>query len=55
VPEKEGGSNRLDNLIVLCPYCHDLTHRNEIPLEELQSWIKNRESRFRFNPQWKYR
>ncbi len=27
VDEKDGGTNKLDNLIVLCPYCHDLAHR----------------------------
>jgi hypothetical protein len=54
VDEKEGGTNRLDNLIVLCPYCHDLAHRNEIPEKELRDWISNRENRFKSKPNWKY-
>ncbi len=52
--EKEGGSNRLENLIVLCPYCHDLAHRHEIPEQEMRDWISNRENRFKFKPDWKY-
>jgi len=54
IDEKEGGTNRLDNLIVLCPYCHDLAHRNEIPEKELRDWISNRENRFKSKPNWKY-
>jgi predicted HNH restriction endonuclease len=54
VDEKEGGTNKLDNLIVLCPYCHDLAHRNEIPVEEMNAWISNREERFKFKPEWHY-
>jgi len=54
VDEKDGGTNRLDNLIVLCPYCHDLAHRQEIPVEEMQDWIGNRENRFKVKPDWKY-
>jgi hypothetical protein len=54
VEEKDGGTNRLDNLIVLCPYCHDLAHRGEIPEEEMREWIGNRETRFKFKPDWKY-
>ena len=54
VEEKEGGSNKLENLIVLCPYCHDLAHRHEIPEEEMRNWISNREARFRFKMVWKY-
>jgi hypothetical protein len=54
VDEKDGGTNRLDNLIVLCPYCHDLAHRKEIPLAEMHEWINNRENRFKNKPDWKY-
>ena len=54
IDEKEGGTNKLDNLIVLCPYCHDLAHRNEIPEKELRDWISNRENRFKSKPNWKY-
>jgi 5-methylcytosine-specific restriction endonuclease McrA len=54
VDEKEGGDNTLDNLIVLCPYCHDLAHRNEIPQKEMREWIVDREDRFKFKPDWHY-
>jgi hypothetical protein len=52
--EKDGGTNRLDNLIVLCPFCHDLAHKNEIPEREMRNWISNREERFKFKPTWPY-
>jgi hypothetical protein len=54
VDEKDGGTNKLENLIVLCPYCHDLAHRNEIPEKEMRDWISNREERFKFKPEWHY-
>ncbi len=54
VDEKEGGDNTLDNLIVLCPYCHGLAHSNEIPVEEMREWISDRETRFKFKPEWPY-
>jgi hypothetical protein len=55
VEEKSGGTNKLDNLIVLCPYCHDLAHRQEIPEKEMRDWISNREDRFKFKPDWKHK
>ncbi len=54
VDESKGGTNRLDNLIVLCPYCHELAHRNEIPEEEMREWINHREERFKAKLQWPY-
>jgi hypothetical protein len=54
IKEKNGGTNKLDNLIVLCPYCHDLAHRQEIPEKEMRDWISNREDRFKFKPEWHY-
>ncbi len=54
IDEKNGGTNRLDNLIVLCPYCHDLAHKNEIPEKEMRLWISNREKRFKFKVNWRY-
>lgn len=54
VDEKDGGTNKLDNLIVLCPYCHDLAHRNEMPVEEMSEWIANREERFKSKLEWHY-
>lgn len=54
VDEKNGGTNKLDNLIILCPYCHDLAHRSEIPENEMQDWISNRGERLKFKLEWKY-
>ena len=54
VDEKDGGTNKLNNLIVLCPYCHDLAHKNEMPEKEMRNWISNREARFKFKMVWKY-
>jgi hypothetical protein len=54
INEKEGGTNKLDNLIVLCPYCHELAHKDEIPEKEMRDWISNREERFKFKPEWPY-
>lgn len=34
----EGGSNTADNLIALCPTCHALHHRKEIPQEAVRVW-----------------
>jgi hypothetical protein len=55
IEEKDGGTNKLDNLIVLCPFCHDLAHRKEIPDKEMRDWISNRDERFKFKPEWHYR
>jgi 5-methylcytosine-specific restriction endonuclease McrA len=54
IDEKDGGDNKLDNLIVLCSFCHDLAHKNEIPEDELRAWIANREERSQFKPNWHY-
>jgi 5-methylcytosine-specific restriction endonuclease McrA len=51
VDEKDGGDNKLDNLIVLCPYCHDLAHKNEMPEKEMREWT-SREDRFKSKPDW---
>ena len=34
----EGGPNTADNLIALCPTCHALHHRKEIPQEAIRVW-----------------
>jgi len=34
----EGGSNAPDNLIALCPNCHNLHHAGTITLSSLRSW-----------------
>lgn len=33
IPKGQGGSDRIDNLITLCPYCHSLAHgvRTDFP------------------------
>jgi hypothetical protein len=54
IDEKNGGTNKLENLIVFCPYCHDLAHKNEIPEKEMRLWISNREDRFKFKLNWPY-
>ncbi len=55
VSEVEGGTNRLDNLLVLCPTCHAAADNNEISEEELQSWIKERAERFKTDLDWPYK
>jgi 5-methylcytosine-specific restriction endonuclease McrA len=54
IDEKDGGTHQLENLIILCPYCHDLAHKNEIPISKMREWIANREERFKFNLDWPY-
>jgi hypothetical protein len=54
VEGKDNGANKLENLIVLCPYCHDLAHRGEIPEKEMREWISDRQERWKFKPDWKY-
>jgi hypothetical protein len=54
VDEKDGGNNKLENLIVLCPYCHELVHKGEVPEKEMRDWIGNRDDRFRAKLVWPY-
>ncbi len=51
----DGGSNELNNLIVLCLKCHAAAHNNEITEEELQSWLLERAERFRTDLDWPYK
>ncbi len=51
----DAGSNNLNNLIVLCPKCNALAHNNEITVEELKSWLVEREKRFKSDLDWPYR
>ncbi len=53
--EVEGGTNRPDNLIVLCSKCHTAAVNGEISVEELQSWIQTRTERFRTDLDWPYK
>ncbi len=55
VSEIEGGTNGLDNLIVLCSACHAAAHNGEIPPKQLKSWIRNRQDRFKYDLDWPYR
>ncbi len=34
----DGGSNEPDNLLALCPNCHSLHHKGQIPVESLRVW-----------------
>ncbi len=45
--EVEGGTNKPENLIVLCSKCHAAAVNGEISVEELQSWIQDRTERFK--------
>ncbi len=53
IPRGEGGSNRRNNLIVLCPTCHRAAG-HAYGRGQLQSWIR-RPRRFRFNFYWQYK
>lgn len=55
VSEVEGGSNKLDNLMVLCAVCHAAVHNHEISEEELQSWVRERTERFKSDLDWPYK
>ena len=37
-PVKDGGSDDPENLLALCPTCHRLYHKGEIPIESLRAW-----------------
>ncbi|WP_324736392.1 HNH endonuclease signature motif containing protein [Thermococcus sp. SY098] len=42
-PVSEGGTNRVDNIIVVCANCHNLIHRaNKYPREKLRKIARNR-------------
>lgn len=34
----DGGGDRPDNLLALCPNCHSLHHKGHIPRESLRAW-----------------
>ncbi len=55
VSEVEGGTNRLDNLIVLCPRCHLAADNHEIPMAELRYWVRERDKRFKSELDWPYK
>lgn len=55
VSETEGGSNSLDNLIVLCPICRFNAGCGEITTDHLRSWVKERVERFKFVLDWPYK
>ncbi len=55
VSEVEGGSNRLDNLIVLCPACHAAADSHKTSERKLRSWILDRQERFKEELDWPYK
>lgn len=55
VSREKGGSNALENLIVLCPECRNIAHSGEIDIDVLHSWIKGRVERFKFAIDWPYK
>ena len=38
VPVADRGLDKSENLLALCPNCHALHHRGEIPVESLRAW-----------------
>ncbi|NIM12248.1 MAG: hypothetical protein GTO45_09055 [Candidatus Aminicenantes bacterium] len=38
MPLAKEGDNTADNLLALCPNCHALHHRGEIPLQSIRTW-----------------
>jgi hypothetical protein len=54
IDEKDGGNNKLDNLIVFCPSCHELAHKGEIPEKEMRDWIAQRGEDFGAQLAWHY-
>ena len=40
VEVSEEGGNEPENLLPLCPYCHDKYHRRWIPRDAIQQWKK---------------
>ena len=38
VPVADDGGNAPDNLLALCPNCHALHHRAEIPADSIRAW-----------------
>ncbi len=52
---EKGGSNALENLVVLCPECRNIAHAGQIDDDVLRSWIKGRMERFKFAVDWPYK
>ncbi len=55
ISEVEGGTNKLDNLIVLCPVCHAAADNHEVSEKQLQSWVRERTERFKSELDWPYK
>ena len=55
MPREKGGSNALENLVVLCPECRNTAHSGQIDEDVLRSWIQTRVERFKFVLDWPYK
>ena len=55
VPREKGGTNALDNLVVLCPECRTAVRKAALADDELRSWAKGRVERFKFTLDWPYK
>lgn len=55
VPKEKGGTNTLDNLVVLCPQCRFAAYSAEITEDGLRTWVKERVERFKFALDWPYK
>ena len=52
---ENGGSNALENLVVLCPECRNIADGGQIDDDVLRSWIQGRIERFKFVLDWPYK
>lgn len=53
VPRHQGGTNKLKNLLVLCPTCHNLADSGAFSKGQLKAWASRR-GRFKYNLKWRW-